>query len=55
MPNYFTSLFQRAARRKALNEMMKLDDRLLRDIGLTRVDVSRMRSSRGTTDWQIHE
>lgn len=55
MPNYFASLFQRAARRKALTEMMKLDDRLLRDIGLTRVDVSRMRSSRGAGNWHTHE
>jgi uncharacterized protein YjiS (DUF1127 family) len=55
MPNYFTALFQRAARRKALTEMMKLDDHMLRDIGLTRVDVSRMRSGRGAGSWHSHE
>lgn len=55
MPNYFASLFRIASRRKALSDMMKLDDHLLRDIGLNRVDVSRLRSGRSSSGWQGHE
>lgn len=44
--NYFTDMFRRAARRRTLSELLKLDDHLLRDIGVTRADVSAMRQGR---------
>ena len=44
--NYFTSLFRRAERRRALGDLLKLDDHLLRDIGLTRSGVAEMRKRR---------
>lgn len=47
MANYLTSLFRRAERRRALNELNTLDDRMLADIGLTRGDLGQIRSRRG--------
>lgn len=44
--SYFSSLFRRAERNKALSDLLKLDDHLLRDIGLNRADVSAMRHGR---------
>ncbi len=44
--NYFTDLFRRAERNRSLSELLKLDDHLLRDIGVTRADVSVMRRGR---------
>ena len=44
--SYLTTLFRRAERNKALSDLLKLDDHLLRDIGLTRTDVTAMRSAR---------
>lgn len=44
--NYFTDLFRRAERNRALSDMLKLDDHLLRDIGVTRADISAMRRGR---------
>jgi uncharacterized protein YjiS (DUF1127 family) len=38
-----TTLFRRAERRRALADLMSYDDRLLRDIGLTRTELSAMR------------
>ena len=37
------TLFTPARRRRALAELSTLDDRLLRDIGLSRIDVDAMR------------
>lgn len=46
MTNYLTSLFRRSERNRALGDLLKLDDHLLRDIGLTRTDVALMRAGR---------
>lgn len=40
-----TSLFRRSERKRVLTDLMKFDDHLLRDIGLTRGDLAEMRSS----------
>jgi uncharacterized protein YjiS (DUF1127 family) len=44
--SYISSLFRRAERNKALGDLLKLDDHLLRDIGLTRADITLMRQGR---------
>ena len=44
--SYFSTLFRRAERNRALADLLKLDDHLLRDIGLTRTDISAMRQGR---------
>ena len=44
--SYLTTLFRRAERNKALSDLLKLDDHLLRDIGLTRTDITAMRQNR---------
>jgi uncharacterized protein YjiS (DUF1127 family) len=41
--SYLSTLFRRAERNKTLSDLMKLDDHLLRDIGLTRSGVAEMR------------
>lgn len=41
-----TSLFRRSERKRVLADLMKFDDHLLRDIGLTRTDLAEMRSGR---------
>jgi uncharacterized protein YjiS (DUF1127 family) len=46
MTNYLTSLFRRTERHRVLGDLLKLDDHLLRDIGLTRTDVALMRAGR---------
>lgn len=40
--SYLSKLFRRSAERKAFSELMKLDDHLLRDIGVTRSDLRAM-------------
>lgn len=47
--SYFSNLFRRAERNRALSDLLKLDDHLLRDIGLTRTDVTAMRQGRPHT------
>ena len=42
------SIFQRARQRRVIDDLMKFDDHLLRDIGLTRGDLARMRAARRT-------
>ena len=37
--NLFSSLFRRSEKHRAYTDLLALDDRLLRDIGLTRSDV----------------
>jgi len=44
--SYISALFRRAERNKALSDLLKLDDHLLRDIGLTRTDLTLMRQGR---------
>jgi uncharacterized protein YjiS (DUF1127 family) len=44
--SYLSALFRRAERNKVLSDLLKLDDHLLRDIGLTRADLTRMRQGR---------
>lgn len=52
MRNPFAPLLRRSARRKVLTDMLTLDDHLLRDIGLTRTDVTRAGALRSHS---IHE
>ena len=40
--NLFSSLFRRSEKRRAYSNLMQLDDRLLRDIGLSRSDLHEM-------------
>jgi uncharacterized protein YjiS (DUF1127 family) len=47
MANILTSLLRNAGRRKIYADLMQLDDHLLRDIGLTRMDVSDLITRRG--------
>ena len=44
--SYLSALFRRAERNKALSDLLKLDDHLLKDIGLTRTDLTLMRQGR---------
>ncbi|WP_299643743.1 DUF1127 domain-containing protein [Devosia sp.] len=46
MAFHLTSLFRRSEHKRVLGDLMKLDDYLLRDIGLTRTDLAQMRSGR---------
>lgn len=48
-----TSLFRRAERKKIFADLIKYDDHLLRDIGLTRSDVALMRAGRSAA--RAHE
>ena len=41
-----TSMFRRSERKRVLTDLMKFDDHLLRDIGLTRTDLAVMRAGR---------
>lgn len=52
MRNPFAPLLRRSARRRAFTDMLKLDDHLLRDIGLTRAEALQARTWSGRT---IHE
>ena len=47
MVNVFSSLMRRSQRRKVYADLMRLDDHILRDIGLTRHDVHDMMSRGG--------
>jgi len=40
--NILSSLFRRSEKRRAYADMLQLDDRLLRDIGLSRSDLHQM-------------
>ena len=53
--NYFTSLFRRAERKRPLSDLLKLDDHLLRDIGLTRSGVVEMRKRNRGASLRGHE
>lgn len=43
-----SNLFRRSERNRVFNSLMKLDDHLLRDIGLTRTDLALMVNGRQT-------
>ena len=55
MVNVFSSLFRRSQRRKVYADLMRLDDHILRDIGLTRHDVHDMMSGRGRKVTRAYE
>ena len=40
--NLFSSLFRRSEKRRAYSNLMQLDDRMLRDIGLSRSNLHEM-------------
>ena len=42
MPSLLASLFRRSAKRRAYSDLLKLDDRMLRDIGVNRSDIHQM-------------
>ena len=44
--SFMSTLFRRSERDKVLSDLMKLDDHLLRDIGVTRADLTSMRANR---------
>lgn len=50
-----SSLFHRSERRRAFSSLMALDDRLLRDIGLTRADVHQLSSKSRSRVTRSHE
>ena len=54
MPNIFSSLLQRAGRRKLHADLLRLDDHLLRDIGLTRGDIDDMITGHGRQPKRTH-
>lgn len=45
--SFLSSLRERSARRRGLDDMLKLDDHLLRDMGVTRAEIMALR--RGKT------
>ena len=51
----FKSLLKHVERRRALTDLMKLDDHMLRDIGLTRADLVLMRNRRIPSPSRGHE
>ena len=53
--SYITTLFRRAERKRVLTDLMGFDDRLLRDIGLTRSDIALMRDNRQPSPGRGHE
>ncbi len=52
--NPFTSLFRRSEKRRAYTNLLQLDDRLLRDIGLTRSDIHQMMNGSRTAHTKGH-
>ena len=50
-----TSLFRRAERKQMFSDLMKFDEHLLRDIGLTRTDIALMRAGRHNGISRAHE
>lgn len=47
MPNLISRLIRKAGRRRIYADLLNMDDHLLRDIGLSRADVSDMIAGRG--------
>ena len=52
--NMFSSLFRRSEKRRAYANLMQLDDRLLRDIGLSRSDLHQMMQGTRTAHTRGH-
>jgi uncharacterized protein YjiS (DUF1127 family) len=48
MTNVFSSLFRRSEKRRTYTDLLQLDDRMLRDIGLSRSDIHLMSAGRTT-------
>ena len=42
MPSLLASLFRRSEKRRAYTDLLQLDDRMLRDIGINRSDIHQM-------------
>jgi uncharacterized protein YjiS (DUF1127 family) len=53
--SYISNLFRKAERKRVLTDLMSFDERLLRDIGLTRTDLALMRFDRMPTPGRGHE
>jgi uncharacterized protein YjiS (DUF1127 family) len=52
--NMFTSLFRRSEKKRTYADLMQMDDRLLRDIGLSRSDLHLMMSGNRTAHTKGH-
>ena len=52
--NIFTSLFRRSEKHRTYADLMQMDDRLLRDIGLSRSDLHLMMSGNRTAHTKGH-
>lgn len=52
--NLFSSLFRRSEKRRTYANLMHLDDRMLRDIGLSRADVHLMMTGARTAHTRGH-
>ena len=52
--NMFTSLFRRSDKKRTYADLMQMDDRLLRDIGLSRSDLHLMMSGNRTAHTKGH-
>ena len=52
--NLFSSLFRRAEKRRTYSDLLQLDDRMLRDIGLTRSEIHRMMAGSRTAHTKGH-
>ena len=53
--NPFSSFLRRSERRKVYANLLRLDDHLLRDIGVSRSDVHNMIAGRGQKVVRTHE
>jgi uncharacterized protein YjiS (DUF1127 family) len=54
MTSIFSRLFRGSKQRRALSDLMQLDDHLLRDIGVTRAELKQVLRNRGDRIW-THE
>jgi uncharacterized protein YjiS (DUF1127 family) len=54
MTSIFSRIFQRSKQRKALTDLLQLDDHLLRDIGISRDDLQQSLRGRKGRLW-MHE
>ena len=58
MISLFSSLFRRSEKRRAYTDMLQMDDRMLRDIGVSRSDLHKMMTdsrTAHTTGIRSHE